>query len=98
MLGVTRYNYDFKWYKASDYWKQYNTRLDASFFGVWLHPEKRIIKTYAEGDIETVTCSTDESFKAELKYMDAFYGAPPPPFKIIDNQGDLTELYDTCPA
>jgi ABC-type transport system substrate-binding protein len=66
-----------KKYQKEKGWKQYDTSQDAWYFGVWVHPEKRVIITYAEGDITVVRCPTNESYHAELKSMAEFYGPPP---------------------
>ena len=59
-------------------WEQYDTDQDAWYFGVWIHREKRMTATYAEGDFSVVTCHTLESFRKEVEGMNAFYGKPPP--------------------
>jgi len=59
-------------------WQQYDTHQDAWYFGVWVHIEKRMTVTYAEGDLTVVTCPTLESFRAEIESMNEFYGDPPP--------------------
>jgi hypothetical protein len=96
--SAERYLFDFKLCTKEKGWKQYDTREDAWYFGVWVHPEKRIIITYAEGDITVVKCPTEESYHAELKDMADFYGAPPPSFTTIDYpSGKITKYYDTRP-
>ena len=90
-----RYRYDFKLCKKSDGWKQYDTEQDASYFGVWVHPESRVIVTFAEGDETTVTCPTQEAFEAEIREMNEFYGSPPPAFVSFGMDGSRTEHYDS---
>jgi len=92
-----RYHYDLDECKAAKGWKQYDTIQDAPYFGVWVHPERREIVTFAEGDETRVICPTAESYRAELADMAAFYGPPPPAFKTIDEDGTLTEYYDERP-
>ena len=75
IFGIDRYVYDEKWCTAKKGWVQYDTNQDASYFGVWVHPEKMIIKTFAAGDTYTVTCKDEESYHAELKNMAEVYGA-----------------------
>lgn len=92
-----RYKFDFGMCSHDKGWVQYDTDQDAWYFGVWVHPEKRLIFTYAEGDTSLVTCPTIESYKAELKSMAEFYGDPPPAFRAISNDGQVTHYYDTRP-
>ncbi len=94
-----RYQFDFKLCTREKGWKQYDTSQDAWYFGVWVHPEKRVIITYAEGDVTVVKCSTDESYHAELKSMAEFYGPPPPAFIVIDPvKHQVTNVYDVRPV
>ena len=75
-------------------WKQYDTQQDASYFGVWVNPNKGMVLTFAEGDISLVYCASRQMFLTELKAMAAFYGAPPPAYVIIDVHGRMTKIYD----
>ena len=94
-----RYQFDFNLCSKKKGWKQYDTSQDAWYFGVWVHPEKRVIITYAEGDITVVRCPTDESYHAELKSMAEFYGSPPPAFITVDYpSGKITKYYDERPV
>jgi hypothetical protein len=80
-----RYAFDFN----TKGWKQYDTKDDAWYFGIWYHPGKRQIVQYMEGDVYLITSGDWEEFKAEMKDMDRFYGDPPP--CIIAGDGiDLT--------
>ena len=92
-----RYEFDFKLCTREKGWKQFDTTQDAWYFGVWVHPEKCEIITYAEGDITRVICPTEESFHAELKSMAQFYGEPPPAFTVIGTNGQVTYVYDKRP-
>ncbi len=97
--STERYYFDFKRCTQAKGWKQYDTSQDAWYFGVWVHPEKREIVSYAEGDISVVQCPTDESYHAELKSMAEFYGAPPPAFITLDPpEGLITKYYDVRPT
>jgi hypothetical protein len=78
-------------------WKQYDTKEDASYLGVWVHVEKRLTFTYAEGDRCLVVCPTEESFKEELADMARFYGPPPPAIITYDGNGHKTLVYDARP-
>lgn len=93
-----RYHYDFKACRHTDGWRQYDTDQDAWYFGVWVHLERRIVITYAEGDEITVRCPDEAHLKAELDSMAAFYGEPPPAFCVIHEDGSLTKHYDERPA
>lgn len=95
--GNDRYYYDFKACKSEDGWKQFDTDQDAWYFGVWVHMEKMITVTYAEGDETIVECETKESFKDELQSMIDFYGDPPPAFRHIAQNGQVTDYYDERP-
>lgn len=79
-------------------WEQYDTDQDASYFGVWVRLSTREIVTYAEGDITHVTAPTEEIFRAELASMAAFYGEPPPAFRIITGAGELVEVTGARPG
>lgn len=91
----SRYVFDFNLHTAKDGWKQYDTDQDASYFGIWVHLEDRKIATFAEGDYYLVECPDDEHLKAELEDMAEFYGPPPPAFRVIDLNGNITKIYDT---
>ena len=94
--------------KGKGGWEQYDTDQDANYFGVWVNTSTRQVLTYAEGDIDLVTCHTIETFRAELASMAEFYGDPPPAFISIDylsvNSGDqggevtVTHHYGTRPG
>lgn len=88
-----RYRYDFKLCTTERGWRQYDTVQDAWYFGVWVHPEERLIVTYAEGDVSKVSCPTPESYHAELHAMAEFYGPPPPAFTIVTPESGV-DLYD----
>jgi len=94
-----RYAYDFEHCRAADGWIQYDTENDAWYFGVWVHPKRREIVTYAEGDEIRVTCPDDDAFRAKLAGMAEFYGPPPPAFIAIDPvEGVVTEFYTPRPT
>jgi hypothetical protein len=89
-----RYKYDFHLCKRSDGWIQYDTTQDAWYFGVWVNEKKRLVVTYAEGDVSICYCLTTQSFKEELKAMAEFYGDPPPAAIGIDRDGSVTHFFD----
>ena len=97
--SIDKYEFDFRLCTKPKGWRQYDTNQDAWYFGVWVHPEKRVILTYAEGDISVVKCPTDESYHAELKNMAEFYGPPPPAYTSVDYpSGKITHYYDERPV
>ena len=93
-----RYRYDFKVCTPAKGWQQYDTRQDASYFGVWVHAKRRATFTYCEGDTTLVLCPTAESFAAELADMARFYGPPPPAWIGITHDGIRTNHYDKAAA
>lgn len=70
----SRYVFDFNYFAEDAAWKQFDTKQDVSYFGLWVHGEDRRIATYAEGDLTEVTCPDQEGFVAEIRSMEAFYG------------------------
>ncbi len=94
-----RYRYDFEICTKKKGWVQYDTKQDAWYFGCWVNPARRLILTYAEGDITVVRCPTEESYHAELADMAQFYGPPPPAFITFDYpSGKRTDYYDVRPV
>jgi len=90
-----RYDYDFGPMKN---WVQYDTTQDASYFGVWVEPRKRLIFTFAEGDETLMECHSRRAFVAELARMAQFYGPPPPMATGYDADGTRTVYYDVRPT
>lgn len=68
-----RYDYDFKRCRSHEGWQQFNTRHDASSFGVWINPQLRQILTFAKGDEITINCATDASYEDEIAEMRTHY-------------------------
>lgn len=94
--GGDRYYYDFK---ALTDWNQFDTKQDASYFGVWVNVEKLMTFTYAEGDRTLIVCPDKAHLKAELDDAVAFYGDPPPMAVGFDLENKTrTEFYDTRPT
>lgn len=89
-----RYDFDLKLCPASEGWRQYDTEQDAWYFGVWYHPDARIVVTYAEGDLSVEEYTTNEAWTAQLASMAQFYGPPPPAFIGIDANGARTDFFD----
>jgi len=97
-FNADRYEYDFDKCSSEKGWVQYDTEQDASYFGVWVHPEKRLMFTYVEGDTVLVTCVSEESYYTELVSMAEFYGSPPWAFKMYCKNGTMIKVYDERPG
>jgi len=93
----SRYVFDGEACASSNGWQQYDTRQDAWYFGVWVHVERRLTVTFAEGDLTVVHCEDDAHLAAELQSMAEFYGEPPPAFITIDDDGAVTQYIDERP-
>jgi len=93
--GVDRYHYDFEALRS---WRQFDTNQDAWYFGVWVDVANMRTFTYAEGDRSLVICPTLESFRAELKSAEEFYGSPPPAAVAIGADGVITKYFDDRPT
>lgn len=78
-------------------WFQFDTWQDASYFGFWVNPELKQTLTYCEGDLSLVECPTAESYKAELRIAEEFYGDPPPFAISVDDDGRVTHYFDERP-
>ena len=63
----SRYNYDFGLCSSSNGFAQIDTGQDASYFGTWAHPGKRIVFAYVEGDCYTTECDTVDEFVTEIR-------------------------------
>lgn len=90
--GGDRYLYDFDACTSEKGWQQFDTDQDASYFGVWVHREKRTTFTYAEGDRTLVVCEDDDHFREEIADMERCYGSPPPAMVGYGDDG-RTEYY-----
>lgn len=98
LFNMERYQFDFNECTPDKGWEQYDTDQDAWYFGVWIHREKRMTVTFAEGDFSVVTCPTSESFRAEIEGMNEFYGDPPAHTKAIDTEtGQVTHYIQERP-
>lgn len=65
-----RYLYDFGLCTISKGWAQIDTSQDASYFGQWINPTKRLIFCYCEGDLILTTCDSDEDLVNEIRVME----------------------------
>lgn len=64
-----RYLYDFSVCSIDKGWAQIDTSQDASYFGQWINPTKRLIFCYCEGDCILTKCDTDAELEAEMSKM-----------------------------
>ena len=94
----SRYVFDFNYFTRDTGWKQFDTEQDASYFGIWVHEKDRRIVTYAEGDLTEVICPDQEGFAKEIQSMEVFYGPAPPAFRGIDQNGEITHIYEKRPG
>lgn len=65
-----RYKYDWGLCSSQNGFAQVDTRQDASYFGTWANPLKRIVFCYCEGDCTTVECDTDEEFVTYMRDLE----------------------------
>lgn len=96
-LDGDRYEFDGELCTEENGWSVFDTDQDAWYFGVWVHLEKRIVCTYAEGDVIVVSCPTKESLKAELDHAEEFYGKAPPFAIGFDMDGSETRYFSERP-
>ena len=68
-----RYYYDFGPHRYDKDWAQIDTSQDAWYFGQWAQPFQRTIVCYAEGDLTTIECESDEEFVNELNRISEYY-------------------------
>ena len=58
----------------------------------WVHPGRREVVTYAEGDVIHGTCASEESYRTKIQFVCKFYGTSPA-FVTLDSDGTRTESY-----
>ncbi len=68
-----RSHYDQKFFNEPG-WHSFWTTQDASYFGVWYNPKKKVVVTFCEGDESIVSCPTKEAFSKEMIAVNEFYG------------------------
>lgn len=93
IAGADRYIFDFGECNPESGWKQFDTDEDASYFGVWVHPERLETLTFAEGDITRVFCADEAGYRGEIEDLYACYNRAPA-FRSISEDGTLTEHYE----
>ncbi len=67
----------YSWFSGKDRkagWEQFDTDHDAWYFGVWINPKTLQTRTYAEGDLTTVTCENKQTYENEVRKMMESYG------------------------
>lgn len=69
-VGGDRYQFDFTLLK--DGFFQVDTIQDASYYGHWLNPIKRIMISFVEGDLTIAKYDNDEEMIEDLKKHDKF--------------------------
>ena len=67
-----RYFYDFRVCTVSKGWAQIDIGQDASYFGQWVNPSKRLIFCYCEGDTVLTRCQSDSELQGELARIKAW--------------------------
>ena len=65
--ATSRYVFDFAICPSSDGWAQVDTAEDAWCYGMWVHPERLQLVTYAEGDVSIETYAEGEGFAAAIR-------------------------------
>jgi len=97
-LGENRYEFD-SLCTAESGWQQFDTKEDASWFGIWAHKEEHLVVIYAEGDAEVHQFPDENAWKAQLKTMREQYGPPPHQATIIDTENrEATRIYGEQPG
>jgi hypothetical protein len=79
-----RYLYDFRVCTVAKGWAQIDTRQDASYFGQWINPAKRLLFSYCEGDTCLTTCDDDTELLAEMEHIRTFHNESGYAFLGID--------------
>lgn len=92
-VGGNRYAFDTQICPPTQGWVQYDTDQDASYFGKWIHKGRRMMVTFAEGDITIVKCTDDDAYNEQLQRMDEFHGKIPSAVAIDTDTGARTEYY-----
>lgn len=68
-----RYVYDFGPCSYDKGFAQIDTAQDASYFGTWASPSRRMVVSYVEGDVTISLCESDEEFIAQLREIDRWH-------------------------
>ena len=65
--GGERYLFDFDLCSHEYGWEQLDTKQDAWYFGVWYHTRRRVIVSFAEGDLIVIGHKTIDSFDRHVE-------------------------------
>ena len=82
--SADRYVYDFGACTTGKGFAQLDTGQDASYFGMWANPFKRIIFSYIEGDCILEEAETEAEFVDAINKIKTFYDDSGYGFKGID--------------
>jgi hypothetical protein len=66
---ANRYVYDFGVCNMDNGFAQVDSSQDASYFGTWCNPTKRIVVNYCEGDVTIHECDTDAELVTVIREM-----------------------------
>ena len=91
--AYSRYTFDFTLCRLG--WKQYDTRQDFEYFGMWFHPELLMTFNYCEGDLTLVVAPDAKCFQAEMEDAAEYYGKAPATMWLLDDKGNLTGIIDS---
>jgi len=69
-VPADRYVYDCGPCSCAKGFAQVDTPQDASYFGTWASPSRRMVVSYCEGDVTTEICENDAEFVALLREID----------------------------
>ena len=92
LMDEDRYLFDFNMDLGE--WSQFDTTQDAHYFGMWVHKERRLFLTYAEGDLYFTRCKDAESYDRELAYMCSAYEAAPAFTAIDPDEKTVTRYFE----
>lgn len=82
-----RYRWDFGLCSSKHGFAQVDTSQDASYFGTWTNPERRMVVTFCEGDVTLQTADTDTEYVALLRHIKAWNEENGHAFLGIDPMG-----------
>ena len=66
-LNGSRYVYDFGSCTPAQGWAQLDTSQDASYYGIWANPFRKMVFSYCEGDKTLQIAETEEEFTKEIQ-------------------------------
>ena len=67
-----RYVYDFGPCSTRNGFAQIDTAQDASYYGTWASPKRRLIVNYCEGDVTITRCDDDSEFVGQIRHLAAW--------------------------